>query len=239
MLDTLKMKNLHHPKNSLTYEDYKIGMICALPKELAAVKASFDERHQCLPQLNKDTNSYCLGSIGTQNVVAACLPYEEYGINTAAKRIFLVGIGGGNPSKEHDIRLGDDIVGTGIIQHDMGKAMQKDSRLLRTRLFEAGFSHEEAQNTCQNCRGPEVIRGSRTPRPHVHYGIIACRNSIGTETKAICIEMEATGVMTTGRCLVIRGICDYADSHKNDDRHNYAAASAAAYTRHFILHIAT
>lgn len=72
-------------KNSLTYEDYKIGMICALPKELAAVKASFDERHQCLPQLNKDTNSYCLGSIGTQNVVAACLPYEEYGINTAAK----------------------------------------------------------------------------------------------------------------------------------------------------------
>ncbi|PNP50211.1 hypothetical protein THARTR1_09200 [Trichoderma harzianum] len=132
-------------EHSLAYDDYKIGIICALPKELAAVKASFDEHHQCLPQLKKDTNSYCLGSIGTDNVVAACLPYEEYGINTAAKvasdmdktftaleRIFLVGIGGGIPSKEHDIRLGDVVVGTGIVQHDMGKAMQKDSRLLRT-----------------------------------------------------------------------------------------------------------
>ncbi|KAL5088364.1 hypothetical protein Trisim1_006573 [Trichoderma cf. simile WF8] len=132
-------------ENALTYDDYKTGIICALPKELAAVKASFDEHHQCLPRLKKDTTSYCLGSVGTDNMVAACLPYEEYGINTAAKvasdmdktfptleRIFLVGMGGGNPSKEHDIRLGDVVVGTGIIQHDMGKAMQKDSRLLRT-----------------------------------------------------------------------------------------------------------
>ncbi|KAL6825941.1 hypothetical protein J3E69DRAFT_279665 [Trichoderma sp. SZMC 28015] len=299
-------------ENPLTYDDYKTGIICALPKELAAVEASFDEHHQCLPQLKKDTNSYCLGSIGTQNVVAACLPYEEYGINAAAKvasdmdktfttleRIFLVGIGGGIPSEDHDIRLGDVVVGTSIIQHDMGKAMQKDSRLLRTgptqrpdtslrtaiskvkshhnhstdflethiqhilaslpeygrpqegrdRLFEGSFHHEEGQNTCQNCSGPEVIRESRTPRPHVHYGIIACgsqvvkdaslRDEIGTELKAICIEMEATGVMTTGRCLIIRGICDYADSHKNDDWHNYAAASAAAYMKHFILHTAT
>lgn len=186
----------------------------------------FDKHHQCLPQLERDTNTYCLGSIGTRNLGAACLPYEEYGINTAGKvasdmdntftaldRIFLVGIGGGIPSKEHDIRLGDVVVGTGIIQHDMGKAMQKDFRLLRTgftqrpdtslrtaiskvdsnhdrntdflethiqhiltllpgykrpqggrdRLFEAWFSHEEGQNTCQNCKGPEVIRESGRP----------------------------------------------------------------------------
>ncbi|KAL2837638.1 hypothetical protein BJY01DRAFT_220720 [Aspergillus pseudoustus] len=31
--------------------------------------------------------------------------------------------------------------------------------------------------------------------------------------------------MATGNCFVIRGICDYADSHKNDQWHNYAAGT--------------
>lgn len=146
---------------SLTYDEYKIGIIYALPKELAAIKASSDEHHQCLPQLKKDTNSYCLGSIGTRNVVAACLLYEEYDISIVAKaasdmdktfttleRIFLVGIGGGFPSKEHGIRLGNVVVGTGIIQHGMGKTMQKDSRLLRT-----GFTQRPDTSLNRNQQG--------------------------------------------------------------------------------------
>ncbi|KAK2050877.1 hypothetical protein LY76DRAFT_529594, partial [Colletotrichum caudatum] len=32
----------------------------------------------------------------------------------------------------------------------------------------------------------------------------------------ICFEMEAAGLMDKFPCLVIRGICDYADTHKND-----------------------
>ncbi|KAJ0382563.1 hypothetical protein COL922a_012294 [Colletotrichum nupharicola] len=32
-------------------------------------------------------------------------------------------------------------------------------------------------------------------------------------------------------CLVIRGICDYADSHKNDRWQNYAALTAAGYAK--------
>ncbi|PTB54353.1 hypothetical protein M431DRAFT_531874 [Trichoderma harzianum CBS 226.95] len=145
----------------------------ALPKELAAVKALFDEHHQCLPPLKRDTNSYCLDRIGTHNVVATCLPYKECGFKTAAKvasdidktfptleRIFLVGIGGGIPSKEHNIRLSDVVVGTGIIQHDIGKAMQKDSRLLRT-----GFTQRPntslrtaiSKPYCQDTKDPKKI----------------------------------------------------------------------------------
>ncbi|UKZ80338.1 hypothetical protein TrVFT333_008096 [Trichoderma virens FT-333] len=294
--------------NPYKHEDYKIGIICALPKELAAVGASFDQYHPDLPRLGGDENFYCLGCIGIHNVVAACLPCDEYGISTAAgaasnmnrtfpglKWLFVVGIGGGIPSKDHDIRLGDVIVSTKVIQHDMGKAMQKNFRFLRIanlqrpdrsllnaisriqanpdrstnflethiqhilakepgydspsqnndRLFEANFLHEDGQPTCQDCRGPEINRKPRTRTPHIHYGTIATgsqvvknaalRDSIGAETGAICIEMEATGVMVTKGCLVIRGICDYADSHKNDDWHNYAAATAAAYLRYFLL----
>jgi hypothetical protein len=37
--------------------------------------------------------------------------------------------------------------------------------------------------------------------------------------------------MDNFRCLVIRGICDYADSHKNKIWQPYAAATAAAFAR--------
>ena len=35
-------------------------------------------------------------------------------------------------------------------------------------------------------------------------------------------------------CLVIRGISDYADSHKNDIWQPYAASTAAAYAKELI-----
>jgi nucleoside phosphorylase len=44
----------------------------------------------------------------------------------------------------------------------------------------------------------------------------------------LCFEMEAAGLMNSFPCLVIRGICDYADSHKNKRWQPYAAATAAA-----------
>ncbi|KAL3444390.1 hypothetical protein BJX65DRAFT_310973 [Aspergillus insuetus] len=47
--------------------------------------------------------------------------------------------------------------------------------------------------------------------------------------------MEAAGLMNTYPCLVIRGICDYADSHKNKAWQGYAAATAAAFAKELLL----
>ncbi|KAK0712465.1 hypothetical protein B0T26DRAFT_779636 [Lasiosphaeria miniovina] len=79
-----------------------------------------------------DDNTYVLGRIDQHNVVMACLP-GQYGTNNAAivatnlKRSFpnvratlMVGIGGGAPSQA-DLYLGDVVVGTRIMQYDMGK----------------------------------------------------------------------------------------------------------------------
>jgi nucleoside phosphorylase len=46
--------------------------------------------------------------------------------------------------------------------------------------------------------------------------------------------MEAAGLMDDFPCLVIRGICDYADSHKNKRWQPYAAATAAAYAKELL-----
>ncbi|KAL6699043.1 hypothetical protein J3F84DRAFT_393463 [Trichoderma pleuroticola] len=52
--------------------------------------------------------------------------------------------------------------------------------------------------------------------------------------QVLCVEMEAAGMMNNFPCLVIRGICDYADSKKNDDWHGYAAGIAAAFTKELL-----
>ncbi|CAH0027544.1 unnamed protein product, partial [Clonostachys rhizophaga] len=121
--------------------NYTVGILCALPKESLAVRALFDKCNG-KPELSfGDSNHYSLGQIGKHMVVVACLPEGEYGTNPAAesasnmKRSFpaiqfclLIGIGGGAPSEQNDIRLGDVVVSKptktfpGVIQYDRGKA---------------------------------------------------------------------------------------------------------------------
>ncbi|KAF6820521.1 Kinesin light chain 5 [Colletotrichum sojae] len=54
------------------------------------------------------------------------------------------------------------------------------------------------------------------------------------ERNVLCFEMEAAGLMNHFPCLVIRGICDYSDSHKNKEWQGFAAMMAAA---HRLIHI--
>lgn len=49
------------------------------------------------------------------------------------------------------------------------------------------------------------------------------------------MEMEAAGLMNDFPCLVIRGICDYADAHKNKEWQGYAAMAVAAYAKELVL----
>jgi nucleoside phosphorylase len=77
--------------------------------------------------------------------------------------------------------------------------------------------------------------------PTIHYGLIASanqlmksaeiRDSLAKEAGVLCFEMEAAGLQDLFPCLVIRGICDYSDTHRNDQWHGYAAMSAAAYAK--------
>ncbi|OAQ99952.1 hypothetical protein LLEC1_04023 [Akanthomyces lecanii] len=117
------------------HDQYTIAWICALHIEMAAARAMLDEVHEDLPRHRNDTNAYTLGSIEHHNIVIACLPTAEYGTNNAANvlthlvRTFplirlglMVGVGGGVPSMA-DIRLGDIVVGTRVMQYDLGKIL--------------------------------------------------------------------------------------------------------------------
>ncbi|KAM0540218.1 hypothetical protein ACHAO7_011403 [Fusarium culmorum] len=110
------------------------------------------------------------------------------------------------------------------------------------RLFDSKHDHVGGSN-CDKCDSTwEVRRDQReSPDPEIHYGIIASGNKLikdaatrdyileDTGHHCLCVEMEAAGLMDRFPCLVIRGVCDYADSHKNDRWQRYAAATAAAF----------
>lgn len=63
------------------------------------------------------------------------------------------------------------------------------------------------------------------------------RNALTADKDVLCFEMEAAGLMNHFPCLVVRGICDYADSHKNNEWQGYAAMAAAAYTKDLLYRI--
>lgn len=65
------------------------------------------------------------------------------------------------------------------------------------------------------------------------------RDRLCEELDVLCFEMEAAGLMPDFPCLVIRGICDYSDSHKNDKWQKYAAAVAAGFARELLGGIST
>lgn len=131
-VSTIALRDGRHA--ALTCRDYTIAWICALPLELSVSRAMLDEEHQMPPSQQGDPNAYILGRIGQHNVVMVCLPgqYGTIGAATVAtnlKRTFpcihaalMVGIGGGCPGQA-DIHLGDVVVGTRVMQYDLGKSL--------------------------------------------------------------------------------------------------------------------
>lgn len=115
-------------------------------------------------------------------------------------------------------------------------------------LYTSTTIHQAGENSCLgtcDADGASII--SREAReddeddPAVHHGLIASANQLmkdaqlrdqyATRKNVLCFEMEAAGLMNHFPCIVIRGICDYSDTHKNKDWQGYAAMTAAAYAK--------
>ncbi|KAM0364012.1 hypothetical protein ACHAO7_010147 [Fusarium culmorum] len=150
------------------------------------------------------------------------------------------------------------------IKETIEKAFTKKPRLRKKykmpsydndRLYQSNITHPvDLEGTCaEHCGNNESVLITRPRRtaedddPAIHYGLIASadklmkdatiRDSLARDHGFFCFEMEAAGLMNHFPCLVIRGICDYADTHKNDQWQGYAAMVAAAYAKDLLLHI--
>lgn len=126
--------------------------------------------------------------------------------------------------------------------------------LQRDQLFNASYQHAGIpKNKCASCDSSQLVqRPERTEEEATgfifHRGRIATGNAVVKDGErrdqirdqcngALCIEMEAAGVDAGRPCLVIRGISDYADSHKGDVWRSYAAGNAAVFARELLSKI--
>lgn len=310
-------------KKRLTHDDYTVGLIYVKPLEMSAIVTMLDEEHEKLRLNDKDQNSYRLGKIGDHNVIVVGPPRGEQGkvaISTVVNHIphsfknvklgLLVGIGGGVPNHDHDIRLGDVVVGApeegpAVVQYDLGRFntegiievkgrlgkppplllgvvsdvddqyqrlmdgeesfftqhLRRFERFPRLKctygrppdypdiLFLPNFVHKPGTDCRAHDSCHQVRRQARSPNgTEIHYGTILSGDSVmkcgkkrdqlsAQHDNALCFEMEAAGLMDQFPCLIIRGICDYSDSHKNDEWQRYAAANAAAYAREILYNM--
>ncbi|KAF9873982.1 g-protein beta wd-40 repeats containing [Colletotrichum karsti] len=121
-------------------------------------------------------------------------------------------------------------------------------------LFKPEYDHPDRDSGdavdpgCSQCDTAQKVRREARDDtdPVIHYGNIASGNKVIKHGKTrdqlskalgtLCFEMEAAGLQDFP-CLVIRGICDYADSHKNKMWQEYAAATAAAFTKELLSFI--
>ena len=151
--------------NICPVDQLTVGWICALPQEMTAAISMLDEKYTS-PQSQEpqDPSHYEFGRIKSHKIVISCLPAGDCGTTPAATlanhmvRTFpsikfglLVGIGGGVPTSEDKMRLGDIVVSKprdtfgGIVQCDRGKrttagkfirtgSLNKPPRVLRNAL---------------------------------------------------------------------------------------------------------
>ncbi|KAH0593875.1 hypothetical protein MHUMG1_08197 [Metarhizium humberi] len=306
---------MEHRHQSPRPREYTVGWVCALPIELEAAEALLDEEHESLePDLNDD-NLYTFGKCCQHNVVIAGLPAGRTGNNSAAaiatrmkasfraiRFILLVGIGGGVPSADNDIRLGDVVISQpaqshgGVVQYDFGKEkpdgfertgclgcpptlllnavtklkvkhaqkksrsptymneLQRDAGFKRDSamvdvLYEAEYNHDGKEGqVCHSCSEEKIVKREPRNSPEefvIHCGTIASGNKLMRDAVTrdrvsdglggvLCFEMEAAGLMNIASCLVIRGVCDYADSHKNKLWQKYAAGTAAVCAKELL-----
>ncbi|KAG5655389.1 hypothetical protein KAF25_006892 [Fusarium avenaceum] len=199
--DSLELCMTDQKHSNVMIEDYSVGWICALSVELAAAKSMLDTLHAARDQDIHDTNAYIYGNIGPHNIVLACLPHGGAGTHNAAivathlRRSFpsitlmlMVGIGGGIPGP-HNPRLGDVVVGSEVIQYDIGKsfddhfkrkgiAHRPDSNT-RTTLAKFRAGHEMHQNNI-----PSILRHLKQyAAPDSTLDVLFCSSCKSSSTK--------------------------------------------------------
>ncbi|GES65450.1 Pfs, NACHT and Ankyrin domain protein [Aspergillus terreus] len=209
-------------------EAYAIAWITAHPIEMVAAEAMLDEEHTAPTGFTRhqtDANIYLRPPAVLLNALTSIQSDHERKCSKVP--YFLQEMIEKNPSYAH-------------------QGFDND------RLFKPSCDHVLGPD-CRGCDTADEIQRDRrdTTNPDIHYGTIVSGKTpvkyaithdqiaanLGDD--CLCFEMEAAGLMNHFPCLVIRGICDYADSHKNHQWQRYASATAAAYTKELLAYMPT
>jgi len=237
------------------------ALITALSKELDRLRFHF--RHSKPIYIGTNTYFETMSPSGLALVGAVCHGMGQLNAATLTmnvitkyqpKTIILVGIAGG---LERRIALGDVVVSSQIVDYELGK-VTPDGLDIRWSVYPVDTRLLNKVHNYRNSSWIDYIRTSRptsrndAAKPSSHVGLYLSGNKVIADEKtagalrsfwkrSVAIDMEAAGIATVLRqvedppgFIVMKGICDYADSSKNDDWQTYAADAAASFAYSFV-----
>jgi nucleoside phosphorylase/xanthosine utilization system XapX-like protein len=251
------------PHSSLLKDGVDVAIVTALPMELQAllrhggswsmISPSEDSPrtfHICHTESGLSVLATCALGMGQLN---AALATKDIIQKWRPKKVVLVGIAGGLRS---DVQLGDVVVSEQIVDYELGK--------ITTEGLEPRWSVYRSDpillDRLRNFQSSEWVNGIAIPRPDERVGVrpriihdvvlsgnkvIADERAAGALAsvwkRAAAIEMEGAGIAAALHqikdappFIVIKGICDKADSKKGDEWQQYAAEAAAAFAMSFV-----
>lgn len=137
------------------------------------------------------------------------------------------------------------------LRRNYGRPEQSSDVLYKPHVVHPKDADVGCESFCGSNPAHIVLRKERVEEkghPAIHYGpigsanrLMKCahtRDQLAKDKGVLCFEMEAAGLMNHFPCLVVRGICNYADTHKNKRWQGYAAMAAAAYVKDLLRCIA-
>jgi nucleoside phosphorylase len=147
--------------------------------------------------------------------------------------------------------IGEVLAKTPRLRKEFARPEPESDLLYRSQVIHSEGDGSGCATTCGRDSNSLVFRAPRSENeddPAIHYGLIASgsrtmrdaltRDRLVEEIGVLGFDTQAAGLMNYFPCLVIQGICDYSDSHRNKKWQGYAAMVAAAYAKDILCQVA-
>ncbi len=240
----------------------KILILTALDKELAALLAALKAPFQEPVLQSKNNLSYYSFEVGNKTIICASMGMGQQNAAITVcsfisifkiDMLLLTGICAGI-SKE--LKLGDIVISDQIVDYELAK-IHDDHDSIRWEVYRTSHALLHELEAFHSTDWQDYILKmfpEQRNKITTHYGTVfsgnkviasekaAARISLGWD-KALALEMEISGIAKALYTLekpipfaMIKSVCDFADSKKSDDFHEFCCHASAAYAVSFIMH---
>jgi nucleoside phosphorylase len=244
--------------NNMNNAAADIAIVVALPLELAAVLRHLPAGSMDVSVRSIRAHHRCELADGRSVVVACGLgPGQINGALLARdivsewrpQLIILTGIAAGIGS---GVSLGDVVVSDQIVDYELAKITPEGTRprwsvyRSSSRLVQRALS--VADDRWKNQAAVERPDGAPSSNTRTHVGVVLSGSKVIADmatveglshiwSRALAVEMESAGtaaslwqLLYAPEFIMVKGVCDFADSTKKDDWQPYAADIAASFT---------
>lgn len=181
--------------------------------------------------------------VSSVGAVAAALVTQEAIRRTKAPHVVLLGIAAGVPDR---VDLGDVVIPEQILYYESQKLTETaaegapswratDERVRVAASVVPCLTGLQGKRSSVAVHTDVVIASGEKVVASQDFRDTVC----SAHRKTVALDMESYGVARAAerngsRVTVIKSICDFADSAKNDEFHEFAAATSAAAFRHLV-----